>query len=172
MKYLKKMNETEESESFSVTKAPESLPEDGRPGVFLAGSISGSKDGTLAKNWQSQVQKLMAGEDVAIYNPRRDDWDSSWKQTMEDDKFREQVNWELNALENAVLIILYLDPKTKSPISLLELGLHAQSGKLLVCCPEGFYRKGNVDIVCAKYNVPMYDNMEDLTAAAIVKINI
>ena len=151
---------------FTVTKAPKPLPEDNRPGVFLAGSIELGK----AEDWQKQIEKLMKNENVAIYNPRRDDWDSSWKQTMDDKKFSEQVNWELNALENAAVIILYLDPVTKSPISLLELGLHAQSGKLLVCCPEGFYRKGNVDITCAKYNVPMYNTIEDIAAAAIVKI--
>ena len=167
MKYLKKMNESEESNNFSVTKAPIDLPENGLPGVFLAGSIEMGK----AEDWQSKVENLMSNENVSIYNPRRDDWDSSWKQTIEDDKFREQVNWELNALDRAEIIILYLDPETKSPISLLELGLHAHDGKLMVCCPDGFYRKGNVDIVCAKYNVPMYETIEELVAAAIVKIN-
>jgi hypothetical protein len=54
-------------------------------------------------------------------------------------------------------------PDTKSPISLLELGLYASSGKMLVCCPEGFWRKGNVDIVCEKYNVRVFDNIKDLT---------
>jgi hypothetical protein len=48
---------------------------------------------------------------------------------------------------------MYFDPNTLSPISLLELGLHAKSGKLIVCCPEGFYRKGNVDIVCQNFGI-------------------
>jgi hypothetical protein len=34
---------------------------------------------------------------------------------------------------------------------------------MLVCCPEGFWRKGNVDIVCEKYNVRVFDNIKDLT---------
>jgi hypothetical protein len=55
-----------------------------------------------------------------------------------------------------------LDPKTKSPISLLELGLHANSSKLIVCCPEGFYRKGNVDIVCKKYGIMQVDTFDSL----------
>ena len=57
---------------------------------------------------------------------------------------------------------MYFDPNTKSPISLLELGLFAQSKKLIVCCPEGFWRKGNVDIVCDRYNIPNYDSLEKL----------
>ena len=60
------------------------------------------------------------------------------------------------------MIIMYFSPETKSPISLLELGLYANSGKILVCCPEGFWRKGNVDIVCEKFSIPNFDNLENL----------
>ncbi|MBQ0740161.1 nucleoside 2-deoxyribosyltransferase domain-containing protein, partial [Aquimarina celericrescens] len=69
---------------------------------------------------------------------------------------------ELDALEQADRIIMYFDPATKSPISLLELGLFAKSGKLLVCCPKGFWRKGNVDIVCERYKVDQVNNLEEL----------
>jgi len=95
-------------------------------------------------------------------NPRRDDWDSSWEQKIENAQFKQQVEWELDALEYADWILMYFDPSTKSPISLLELGLFAETGKLIVCCPEGFWRKGNVDIVCEKYGVPQVDSIEEL----------
>ena len=49
-----------------------------------------------------------------------------------------------------------------SPISLLEFGLHARSGKMVVFCPEGFWRKGNVDIVCERYGIPQVEEMEEL----------
>jgi hypothetical protein len=65
-------------------------------------------------------------------------------------------------LDSSDIIVMYFDPNTKSPISLLELGLYAASGKLIVCCPEGFWRKGNVDIVCQRYKVPTVETIEDL----------
>ena len=52
-----------------------------------------------------------------------------------------------------------------SPITLLELGIHAKSRKLIVYCPEGFWRKGNVDIVCEKYNIKQVDSFEELKKA-------
>lgn len=52
-------------------------------------------------------------------------------------------------------------PESKSPITLLELGLHARSGKLLVICPEKFYRYDNVRITCQKYNILMFNSIED-----------
>ena len=54
----------------------------------------------------------------------------------------------------------------QSPITLLELGLFAQTKKLIVCCPDGFWRRGNVQVVCARYNVPLVDSLEALIALA------
>lgn len=117
--------------------------------VFLAGSIEMGK----AEKWQDVIIKKCEDKPFIFLNPRRDDWDSSWEQKITNHKFNEQVNWELDSLEEADYIVMYFDPNTKSPISLLELGLHAKSGKLIVCCPEGFWRKGNVDIVCKRNDI-------------------
>ena len=61
--------------------------------------------------------------------------------------------------------ILHLAAETRSPISLLELGLHASSGKLLVHCAEGYWRKGNVDITADRYGVERVDTISELIAA-------
>ena len=79
---------------------------------------------------------------------------------MHNPHFKEQVNWELDALEQADWIIFYFDKHTKSPITLLELGLFATSKKLLVCCPEGYWKKGNVDIVCQRNQIPQVKDLD------------
>ena len=134
-------------------KPPYTLPKK----IFLAGSIEMGK----AENWQEKIVNTF-NKSYLFFNPRRDDWDSSWEQKIENVQFNEQVTWELNALDSSDVIIMYFDPNTKSPISLLELGLYAASGKLIVCCPEGFWRKGNVDIVCQRYKVPTVETIQDL----------
>ncbi|MCD6068599.1 MAG: hypothetical protein K0S33_3425 [Bacteroidetes bacterium] len=143
-----------------VIKAPHNIPESTeKKHVFLAGSIEMGK----AENWQKTVEDAFASrEDVVLLNPRRVDWDSSWEQKKENVQFAEQVNWELNAMERADLIIMYFSPETKAPVTLLEFGLHARSGKLVVCCPEGFWRKGNVDIVCDKYGIEQIDSLTQI----------
>ena len=65
-------------------------------------------------------------------------------------------------LEKADKIIVYFDPETDAPITLLEFGKYANSGKLIVCCPKGFWRKGNVDIVCERENIKQVDTLEEL----------
>jgi hypothetical protein len=117
--------------------------------VFLAGSIEMNK----AENWQKVLSdKLSDLDNLVILNPRRPDWDSSWEQKIENPHFYEQVDWELEGIENAETVIFYFDPNTMSPITLLELGKISEMVineylNLIICCPEGFWRKGNVDIV-------------------------
>jgi len=128
--------------------------------VFLAGSIEMGK----AENWQDKVEKALSDVVGIIINPRRDDWDSSWEQTLESPQFVEQVEWELTGLERCDSIMMYFDPDTIAPITLMEFGLYARcsSRKLKVCCPEGFWRKGNVDIVCREYGIQQYSTIEAL----------
>ena len=135
--------------------------------IFLAGSIEMGS----AEDWQVKVEDAFKDlKEITFYNPRRDDWNSAWTQTEATKEFNGQVNWELNHLERADIIFMYFDPNTKSPISLLELGLYASKGNLIVCCPEGFWRKGNVDIVCNRYRIPMYDNLESAIGALRTQI--
>lgn len=63
---------------------------------------------------------------------------------------------------------MYFAPNSKSPISLLETGLFKD--KLLVCCPEGFYKKGNIDIVCKRNNIPQINDLNK--AIKEIKIQI
>lgn len=127
--------------------------------VFLAGSIEMG----AAENWQQIIEKAFYQNDnVVLLNPRRDDWNSSWKQEICNPQFNEQVSWELSGLEKADLIVFYFAKETKSPVSMLELGLFAQSGKLVVCCPEGFWRKGNIDIVCERFKIKQVNTIEEI----------
>lgn len=144
-----------------VVKAPDKEYGDRRNRLlFLAGSIEMGK----ATNWQDRVAVYLADVSGTILNPRRDDWDSSWKQSLENPQFVEQVEWEFDGLEDADYVFMYFEPMTQSPITLLELGLMAQHRsyqdsdysniiKMLVVCPEGFWRKGDVDVVCRKYDI-------------------
>ena len=127
--------------------------------VFLAGSIDMGK----SVDWQTELAEMLPADwNGILLNPRRKNWDSSWVQSIENEQFKEQVEWELSGLELADLVIFYFAPESSAPITLMEFGLFARTKKSVVCCPEGFWRKGNVDIVCKKYNIFQVENLKDL----------
>jgi hypothetical protein len=141
-------------------------PEANTPTVFLAGSIEVG----AAEDWQVELPKRFENERVTFFNPRRDEWDSSWKQEQSNPQFNYQVNWEMNKLEECDIIFMYFSPGTQSPISLLELGMHCDDRKMIVCCPDGFWRKGNVEIVCTRHNIPLFNTMEEAIGALRTKV--
>ena len=146
-----------------ILKPPTPLPATlTTPTLFLAGSIEMGR----ASNWQQEVEASFAHSPITILNPRRDDWDASWEQSPTNASFRGQVDWELEAQERADLIAMYFAPTTRAPITLLELGLAAHSGRLVVCCPDGFWRRGNVQIVCERHGVPLVADLAELIAVA------
>lgn len=118
--------------------------------VFLAGTI----DGGASENWQRKFYeelKKRCHDTVTVFNPRRDDWPDDGS-----DEVRNQIRWEHEHMDKADIIVMNLLPDSKSPISLMEIGMFADSGKLMVFCQEDFYRYDNVDMVCDRYDIPLY----------------
>jgi hypothetical protein len=132
------------------------------PAVFLAGSI----DQGAAVDWQARLTERLFAEydEIHIFNPRRDDWDDTWESRLHNPQFKEQVEWELDHLERADVIAMYFDPKGKAPITLLELGLNAHRGNIVIYCPAEYWRCGNVEVIAERYRLNLlydYDEFVD-----------
>jgi hypothetical protein len=123
-----------------------------------------------AEDWQTKITKALDPYFVTVLNPRRDDWDSSWEQTLENKEFRQQVEWEQSAMEQASFIAMYFDPKTQSPITLVEYGQYIDSGKLIVACPKGFWRRGNLEVMCNTANIPLLETLDELIEMTINRL--
>lgn len=125
-----------------------------------------------AELWQTEVVSRLMGNDVLILNPRRDDWRSEWAPVKDNPDFRAQVEWELEGIEACDVLAMYFAPGTKAPITLMEFGLIAQRmpQKMVVCCPDGFYRKGNVDIACERYGIEQVKDLNALVERVLEKL--
>jgi nucleoside 2-deoxyribosyltransferase len=142
--------------------------------IFLAGSI----DMGSSEDWQTEIYNRLKeieadnGSNIEVYNPRRDSWDSTWTQEQSNSEFNYQVNWELNNIEDSDIVFFNILPDSKSPITLMELGLCAgKEKKAIVCCPDGFYRKGNVDVVCTRYGIQQYTDIDSAFGALLTEMN-
>ena len=126
--------------------------------LFLGGSI----DNGEALDWQKALIGELNSEDtikpIMIYNPRRDNWDKD----VDKKELELQIKWELYHLERADLVVMNILGGSKSPISLLELGLFARTNKLLVFCSPSFYRFDNVKVTCEQYSVPLFETNDIL----------
>ena len=135
--------------------------------VFLAGTIDADKGSV---DWQHKLidmfKKQYDGEKpITLYNPRREEFPDSGSSEV-----RRQIKWEHKHMDDVDLIVMNILKDSKSPISLMEIGMYADSGKLVVFCQPEFYRFDNVEMVCKKYNVPLYKTNDlDKIFMAILK---
>ena len=127
--------------------------------VFLAGTI----DNGESLNWQDNViiELINLGVSCEVFNPRREHWNPNpSKEEME-----KQIKWEQEHLDKSDIIAMVLLDESKSPISLLELGLYARSNKLVVFCTDKFYRFDNVRLTCEKYHIELVQDLHPLIIA-------
>lgn len=148
---------------------------DERFDIFVAGSIENGKAIEWQKHFKEELEKMRPKYAVGLFNPRRDNWDPTWGEDEANPELIKQIEWELDHLEQADLIVMYLQPGTISPISLFELGLFAKEvyraeKQMIVLCHGGFHRKTNVDVVCDYYDISVAKNMDDLIKKAKQRI--
>ena len=121
--------------------------------IFLGGTIDNGDSFNHQDALISELKKSETAHPLCIYNPRRAEWPSS----DDHDEIDKQIKWELSHLERADLIVMNILGNSKSPISLMEIGLFARENKLLVFCPKDFYRYDNVRVVCGSYGIPLFE---------------
>jgi hypothetical protein len=138
--------------------------------IFLAGSIEMGK----AINWQQNVLDHFSNvDDITFLNPRRKDWDSSWKQDPDFKPFLDQVLWEQRGLSHSSTIFFYFAPGTISPVSMLELGMTINSDyppHIIVCCPKEFHRYGNIKIICDQRGIDVHQTLDEAISALSIII--
>ncbi|EGX91525.1 hypothetical protein CCM_05683 [Cordyceps militaris CM01] len=150
-----------------VIYAPSQEAATGLHSVFFAGTTSKVD----AVDWRETLASLLSGTPVTIYNPFRADWDSTWREDVDNAPYREQVEWELEKQDQADTVVVYFHPATQAPVSLLEFGLSARTrGKVIVLCPEGYWKRGNVQIVCRKFGIEMVESVEELGSAIVKRV--
>lgn len=152
-----------------IIRAPSEEPITGIKSMFLAGTTTavGNVD------WREVLSASLSEYPVTIFNPNRPDWDSTWREDITFDPYREQVLWELDKQTRADLVVVYFHPATVAPISLLEFGLSAQvPGKVIAIAPEGYSKRGNVQLVCQKFGIEFLENIDKLHDTIIKKLSL
>jgi hypothetical protein len=146
-------------ESKAMIHTPPSRTLITTPSVILYGSISPT---TL---WQDHLTAALSDLPITTINPICTAWDSTWVEDTTDPRFVAQVEWEMDHGKLADVIVIYFVPGTQASISLLELGMYAAmygGEKVVVCCPEGFWKRGNVRVVCARFGVECLETVEEV----------
>ncbi|TGO26919.1 hypothetical protein BPAE_0050g00080 [Botrytis paeoniae] len=158
---------------------PHNLP---HPVIFLSGTTNYNKDESrwqeiltdrlLARSCSACTDNKNATNEpnsfapVTIIDPYNPAWDSTWREDRSDERFVTQVNFELEGLELADIVVVGLigadvrAGKTGAGgTALVELGtaLKRKGQKVVVCVEKGFWKEGYVKILCERFGVQCLD---------------
>ncbi len=75
-------------------------------------------------------------------------------------------------MEAADIMAVYFGQRTQAPITLMELGLWARSGKCVVGCSENYPKKGNVKAVCERYGIECVGTVGELIDGVKRKLEV
>ncbi|KAE8845923.1 hypothetical protein PTNB73_01903 [Pyrenophora teres f. teres] len=93
--------------------------------VILYGGMSTD----TKKNWRADLSASLSDLPIAILDPTCDAWDSTWIEDISFQPFKDQAKWEMDHAGVADVIVFHFGGKSDQPITLLELGLYAHTGK-------------------------------------------
>jgi hypothetical protein len=143
---------------MTVVVAPDRPASPPRPGIFLAGGISGVGD------WQREAIEHLSPAWPAVYNPRRVIFPMG-----DDSEGARQIRWEFDQLATADAILFWFSFETTQPIALYELGRWAASDKpLAVGADPGYERRFDVvqQLGLARPGLTVHADLESTCTAA------
>ncbi|KAF7947772.1 hypothetical protein EAE96_008851 [Botrytis aclada] len=160
---------------------PHSLP---HPVIFLSGTTNYNKDesrwqeiltdrllsrprsrSTDNKNGTNEPNSFAPATIIDPYNPA---WDSTWREDPSDKRFVTQVNFELEGLEIADIVVVgfvgsdvHAGKIGAGGTALVELGtaLKRKGQKVIVCVEKGFWKEGYVKVLCERFGVQCLDSL-------------
>ncbi|PKK54757.1 hypothetical protein CI102_262 [Trichoderma harzianum] len=137
------------------------------PSVFLAGTTSDTGEA----DWRQTLTEALSGLSITIYNPYRSDWDATWREDISDNRWVEQVHWELEMQDKADIVVVFFHGVSLAPISMLELGMCIRFGKAIICAMPDYLKRGNVEAVCRRYGATFVSSEQDLKDAVTERLN-
>ena len=117
-----------------IIKTPISSNQELIPDIFLAGGV------TYSPNWQKEALKMLAGTDLIVANPRRDEIISAIGETA-----HQQIVWEFENLKSAKVVLFWF-PNAETIITFLELGKElARESNIVVGVDPDYNRRFDIE---------------------------
>ena len=117
-----------------IIKTPISSNQELIPDIFLAGGV------TYSPNWQKEALEMLAGTDLVVANPRRDEIISAIGETA-----RQQIIWEFENLKSAKVVLFWF-PNAETIITFLELGKElARKSNIVVGVDPDYNRRFDIE---------------------------
>ena len=125
--------------------------------VYFSGAMTG-------EDWQSKFTTKLEDLRVDVFCPR---YPSSHTVPAPDGLFE----WEIDHMSIANVIAFNFISNEDCSSALIALGMYARTDRIIVCCDDEFYKKGDIDALCDREDIPQVDSLDLLIKWTIARIS-
>lgn len=136
--------------------------------IFLAGPTPRSAD---VSSWRPEALTLLRDKlrfEGVVFVPESPDG-------RPHNEYDHQLSWEWEALNQATIVVFWIprDLATMPAFTTnVEFGFLVTSGKVVVGAPPDAQKMAYVRAMADRYNVPMFESLEETLAAAVARIAV
>lgn len=133
--------------------------------IFLAGG--------MVKPWRKEVadrlSELEFADDITVIDPTIDNWEKDiGEETIENEQYVKQTNWEHEGLEKANIHVFHFDDTSVSPITLFELGMFVDRDSI-VYLEDDYEKKSYVEYIALSFGVPIVKTLNELMSLISIR---
>lgn len=131
--------------------------------IFLAGGMK--------KPWRKELTDKLSELDIdfTIIDPSIDNWEKDiGEETIENEKYIEQTNWEHDGLDKADVQIFHFDDTSLSPITLFELGMFVGRDSIMYL-EDNYEKKSYVEYIALRFNVPIVKTLNEVVSLISIR---
>lgn len=134
------------------------------PSIFLAGPTPRDQE---TPSWRPEALRILQHYNFegTVYVP---------EDRREGAKFDydDQVHWEWTALESSTVIVFWVPRELDTMPAFttnVEFGLYVRNGRVLLGYPEGAPKMTYLDALAQRFKVPVFHDLDELIAVAIMR---
>lgn len=151
---------------MKIIYSRQDIPEHVEKSIFLAGPTPREPS---VQSWRPQAIKILEELffDGTIFLPE----DSLGSRQFEYD---DQIDWEWEGLQKATCILFWIPRELihmPAFTTNIEWGKWYESGKVVLGYPPNTPKMGYFKYCASKYNIPVFDNLNDTIKCAVEKVS-
>jgi hypothetical protein len=131
--------------------------------------VAGTSEESMGTEWRGQVVAGLEDLPIAIVKSRLAERGGAGEQRCWNPQFRSHVKRERAGLDDADVVLMYLGRGPACARLMLDLGslvMERLGNTLVVCCPEEFELRGDVEMMAERQEICLVESLDEMVAEA------
>ena len=126
--------------------------------------------GPDSDGWKETVRRVFCDRKILIEDIKS--WETEdYTSSEEDLNYNHLISKDLDSLHSSDVILIYFKEGYKNRFPFFSLGYFCNNDNLVILCSEDFSKRGIVQMICTRKNIPLFYTLEGAIGGCASKLN-